>query len=163
MRAPLARMSSVLAIAACAIAVAASLSGCAGDGPQRPRPSEIPFVGGGRIILTADDCDKGANAYCALDLVFVNRRFGSSQALVVAERQYLLRHGWVAVPAQTGDELAADAPHNRFRITFASPLRDLKDIDLGWIKRPRSIQVALSRAVYEGSPAMSVNVVAGPS
>lgn len=148
---------------AVAVAVAVAVAGCAGDGPQRPSVRSVPFVAGGRVTVSAEDCDKGANAYCALDLVFVDRHFRSSQALAVGERRWLRHSGWIRVSAQTGDELAADSPRDQLRVTYASDTLDLKDIDLGWIKRPRPIALALSRAIYDGSPAISVNVVAGPS
>jgi hypothetical protein len=59
--------------------------------------------------------------------------------------------------------MAADSPGARLRVTFATALLDLKDIELGWIKRPRPISLALSRAIFDGEAAMSMNLVAGPA
>ena len=115
------------------------------------------------MVARAEACDAGANAYCALDVVLVNPRFKSAQELVTNERRWLRRNGWIRVSAQTGDELAADSPGNRIRVTYATAALDLKDIDLGWIKRPRAIALALSDAIYDGAPAISMNLVAGPS
>ncbi|HWF35504.1 MAG TPA: hypothetical protein VG295_09020 [Solirubrobacteraceae bacterium] len=156
-------VSRVFAGLVALLAVAVSVAGCGGDAPRRPALSAVPIVPGGRVVVRSSACDAGANAYCALDLVLVNRRFASSQELVANERQWLKEHGWIRVSAQTGDEQAADSPRDRFRVTYATAALDLKDIDLGWIKRPRPISLALSDALYDGSPTMSMNVVAGPS
>jgi hypothetical protein len=145
------------------LVVAAIVAGCGGDAPRRPNLSAVPLVPGGRVVVRANACDAGANAYCALDVVFVNPNFKSAQALVTNERRWLKRSGWIRVSAQTGDELAADSPTDRLRVTYATAALDLKDIDLGWIKRPRAISLALSDAIYDGAAAMSINVVAGPS
>jgi hypothetical protein len=115
------------------------------------------------VVVHADACDAGANAYCAVDAVFVDSRFSSAEALVTNERRWLKRHGWIKVSAQTGDELAADSPGDRLRVTYSTAALDLKDIDLGWIKRPRPIALALSDAIYDRSAAMSIMLVAGPS
>jgi len=140
-----------------------AVAGCGGGAPRRPNLSSVPLVPGGRVVVRANACDAGANAYCALDVVFVNPRFKSAQDLVMNERRWLKRSGWIRVSAQTGDELAADSPTDHLRVTYATAALDLKDIDLGWIKRPRPIALALSDSIYDGAPAMSLNVVAGPS
>jgi hypothetical protein len=145
------------------LAVAVTVAGCGGDAPRRPSLSSVPIVAGGQVVARAQACDAGANAYCALDVVLVNRRFKTAQDLVVGERRWLKRNGWIRVSAQTGDELAANSPGDRLRVTYATPALDLKDIDLGWIKRPRPIALALSDAILDGSPAMSLMLVAGPS
>ena len=146
-----------------AAAAVCALAGCAGDGPRHPNLSQIPLVPGVRVVASANVCDQGANAYCALDAVIVASRFKSSQELAAGERRWLKRSGWIRVSAQTGDELAADSPRDRFRLTYATAALDLRDIDLGWIKRPRPIALALARAIYDGSAALSLNVAAGPS
>jgi hypothetical protein len=145
------------------LAVGAALAACGGNAPRHPRLSAVPLVAGGHVVMSTNACDAGANAYCALDLVLVNPHFKSAQDLIMNERRWLKQHHWVPVSAQTGDEQAANSPGDRVRVTFATAALDLKDIDLGWIKRPRPIALALSRAIYDGAPAMSVNVVAGPS
>jgi hypothetical protein len=145
------------------LAVAATVAGCGGNAPRHPSLSSVPLVPGGRVVVSANACDAGANAYCALDVVLVNPSFKTAQDLVAHERRWLKRSGWIRVSAQTGDEQAANSPGNRLRVTYSTAALDLKDIDLGWIKRPRAISLALSDAIYDGSPAMSVNIVAGPS
>ena len=156
-------MSRPAAALAALLALAVVLAGCGGDAPRHPSLAAVPFVAGGRVVVSANACDAGANAYCALDLVLVNPRFKSAQSFVGSERRWLKHNRWLLVSAQTGDEQAADSPGGRVRVTFSTAALDLKDIDLGWIKRPRAIALALSRAIYDGAPAMSVNVVAGPS
>lgn len=145
------------------VAVAGSVAGCAGSGPRRPALGSVPLVAGGQVVARATRCDKGANAFCALDVVLVNRGYSSAQRLVAGERRWLIRHGWLRVPAQTGDEQAADSPGDRVRVTYTTAALDLKDIDLGWIKRPQAIALALSRSIYDGTAAISMMLVAGPS
>ena len=145
------------------VALAASVSACGGDAPRHPILSSVPLVSGGQVVARANACDVGANAYCALDVVVVDPRVKSAQQLVTDERQWLKRNRWIRVSAQTGDEQAADSPGDHLRVTYSTAALDLKDIDLGWIKRPRPIALALSDAIYRGSAAMSINIVAGPS
>lgn len=157
------RVSRLTAALPALLAVAVAVAGCGGNGPRRPVLGSVPLVAGGQVVVRADACDAGANAYCALDVVFVDPRFRSAEALVTGERKWLKRHGWIKVSAQTGDELAADSPGDRLRVTYTTAALDLKDIDLGWIKRPRPIGLALSDAIYDRSAAMSMMVVAGPA
>jgi hypothetical protein len=154
---------SRLAVALLALpAVTVAVAGC-GGAPRRPTLSSVPLVSGGRVVARADACDAGANAYCALDVVFVDPRYKSAQQLVTNEQRWLKRNRWIGVSAQTGDEQAADSPGGRLRVTYSTAALDLKDIDLGWIKRPRAIGLALSDAIYDRSAAMSIMLVAGPS
>jgi hypothetical protein len=161
-RAAVSRPAAAIAAVAVAVAVVAMVAGC-GGGPRRPALSSVPLVAGATVVAHGYSCDVGANAYCALDVVLVNRDYASAARLVAQERRRLKRDGWLRVPAQTGDELAADSPGDRVRVTYTTAALDLKDIDLGWIKRPRAIALALSRAIYAGSAAMSMMLVAGPS
>jgi hypothetical protein len=154
------RLAKGLVVAA---AVVVAVAGCGGDGPRHPSLSSVPVVAGGQVVARADTCDAGANAYCALDVVLVDHGYTSAQQLVADERRRLKQHGWIRVPGQTGDELAADSPGDRVRVTYTTAALDLKDIDLGWIKRPRVIALALSHAIYDGSAAMSMMLVAGPT
>jgi len=145
------------------VAVAVAVAGCGGDGPRRPALSSVPLVPGARVVERTYACDLGADPYCALDVVLANHDYSSAQDLVAVERRWLKRKGWLRVPAQTGDELAADSPGDRVRVTYTTAALDLKDIDLGWIKRPHVITLALSRAIYDGSAAMSMMLEAGPT
>ena len=142
-----------------AIAIAVVLAGC-GAGPRRPTLGSVPLVAGGKVVARANACDAGADAYCALDVVLVDPHYATAQDLVTGEVRQLKRSGWLRVSAQTGDELAADSPNGRLRVTYATPVLDLRDIDLGWIKRPSVISLALSDTIYDRAAAMSMMVVA---
>ena len=48
-------------------------------------------------------------------------------------------------------------------MTYATAYGDLKGIDLGWIKRSRTITLALSRALFDRASAMSVMLEVGSS
>ena len=147
-----------------AIAVGVALAGCgASGGPRRPARSSVPLVAGGQVVARVNSCDAGADAYCALDFVVVDSHYRSAQDLLTGEHRWLKRSGWTGVSAQTGDEQAADSPGDRLRVTYATAALDLKDIDLGWIKRPHVIALALSHALYDGSATVSMMLVAGPS
>jgi hypothetical protein len=105
-------------------------------------------------------CDPGANRYCALQLVVVGP-YGSSEDLLTSERKYLQSLGWGLVNAQTGDEHAAESPGHRFHIVLATAALDLKDWDLGWIKRSRTIARALSQTMIHRQSALSVMLESG--
>ena len=109
------------------------------------------------------ECDKGANAFCAIELVVVDPSFTSSADLVKEERNRLRRSGWTGVAPDDGQQRAAESPGQKLRITYATAAADLLGIDLGWIKRPHPITVRLARAMFERSPAMSVLLEAGPA
>src|ERR1700743_2391894 len=125
-----ASVSRPKAALAALVAVALALAGCGGTVTPHPPLRSATLVSGGHVAARANACDAGANAYCALDVVFVDPRFASAQALVTNERQWLKRNGWIKVSAQTGDEVAADSPGDRLRVTYATASLDLKDIDL---------------------------------
>ena len=96
-------------------------------------------------------------------LVVVGRRFKSSVELVKDERRRLKQSGWKAVAPDDGQQRAAESPGQKLRITYATALADLEGIDLGWIKRPRTITLGLARAMFDQAPAMSVLLEAGPA
>src|SRR5207248_4580346 len=59
-----------------------TLTGCGQGTAQRaPDLRRLPLVDGARIVAQAQRCDRGANAFCAVQLVIVNRRFRSSTDL----------------------------------------------------------------------------------
>jgi hypothetical protein len=128
-----------------------------------PTLAQVPLVGGAKIVEQVQQCDKGANAYCSLQLVAVNPRFRSAQEFADAERDLVKRKGWSETDAETGDEQAAESPGHTLRVTFATAYGDLKGIDVGWIHRSRKIAYALSRALFARSPAISVELDRGSS
>jgi hypothetical protein len=119
------------------------------------------MLDGGRIVARVKNCDKGANAYCGWQLVVVDPRYRTSADLVVAEHDRLRRLGWTGADAETGDEHAADSPGHKLRVTYATAYGELKDIDLGWVKRDKAIGLALSRTLFDRSSAMSIMLELG--
>ncbi len=134
-----------------------ALSGC-GPGSSRSVPdlAQLPLVSGTSIVAQARQCDKGKAAYCAVEIVLVGRLYKSSQDLLGVERERLVTLGWMREGADTGNEHAADSPGHKLRVTYATAIGDLTGIDLGWIKRPRRITLALSRAVFQRTAALSM-------
>jgi hypothetical protein len=144
-------------------ALVAGLAGCGQTvGTRSPMLSQLPLVNGARIVARVDQCDRGASAFCAIELVVVSSRFRSSVDLVKQERNRLRRSGWTGVAPDDGQQRAAESPGQKLRITYATAEADLWGIDLGWIKRPQKITIGLSRTMFARSPAMSVLLEAGP-
>ena len=151
-------LALVAALTGCALA----LSACGGSSQSSPLSiGQLPLINGATIVAQASQCDRGANAYCAIEAVIVDPRAGSSGALVVAERRRLRRLGWSGSAGDNGDEQAAESPGHKLRVTYATAAGDLIGWDLGWIKRPRPIALTLSHLMFERTPAMSVMLEAG--
>jgi hypothetical protein len=148
-------------IAGLALALILTVAGC-GQSPSSRSPSlgHVPLVPRTRVFAHVTRCDPGANRYCALQLVVVGP-YGSSEDLLTSERKYLQSLGWGLVNAQTGDEHAAESPGHRFHIVLATAALDLKDWDLGWIKRSRTIARALSQTMIHRQSALSVMLESG--
>lgn len=121
----------------------------------------LPLVDGARVVAQATQCDRGANAFCTVQAVVVGQRFPSSGALVASERRRLVKLGWSSMAGDDGNERAAESPGHKLRVTYATAAGDLIGVDEGWIKRPRSITMALDRAYIKGTPTMSVMLEAG--
>jgi len=145
-------------------ALVCGLAGCGNGGPRTPlEASALPFVGGARVIAQARECDRGANAFCALELVAVDSRYETSDDFLVAEREYLHALGWSLAGAQAGGEAGAQSPGNRLRLTYSTASSDLQQIELGLIGRAQTIEVALSRTLFDRTPAMSLMLEEGSS
>jgi len=136
------------------VAVAAGCGSSAAPGV--PDVAKLPLVDGAAVVARAQQCDKGAGAYCAVQLVVVDHRFRSSLDLMKSERVMLQGLGWSITDGDTGNEHAADSPGHRLRVTYATADGDLRGIVLGWIVRARPITLALSRAMFARSPAISM-------
>jgi hypothetical protein len=119
-------------------------------------------VSGASVVARVNECDRGASAFCAIELVVAGPRFRSSIDLVKGERNRLKRSGWTGVAPDDGQQRAAESPGLKLRITYATAQADLEGIDLGWIKRPRTITLGLARTMFDRSPAMSILLEAGP-
>jgi len=118
-------------------------------------------VQGARVASERRQCDQGSNAFCAVEAVIVDPRFGSSGALLAAEQHRLRSLGWSATAGDNGKEHAAESPGRELRVTYATAAGDLLGSDEGWIKRPRPIVLTLSRVMFARTPAMSVMLEAG--
>jgi hypothetical protein len=106
-------------------------------------------------------CDLGSNAYCAIELVVVDPAWRDAGSLVVVEKRALARKGWTADHASLGNEDAAESPGDKLRVTYATADADLRNIELGWIKRPHAISMALSRTLFDERAAMSMELEIG--
>jgi hypothetical protein len=144
------------------LATGIAIAGCGQSAARRtPDLAKVPLVSGSRISTEVKRCDKGANAFCAYELVVSAPRYTSSDKLVKDEHRLLKSQGWSGADGETGDQHAADSPGHKVRVTYATALGDLKGIDLGWIKRSRKVTLALSRALFEHQAAMSMLVEVG--
>jgi hypothetical protein len=113
------------------------------------------------VIAQVRSCDRGASAYCAIELVVVDRHYVTSAGLVAGEHAQLRRHGWSGASSDTTGEHAADSPGHKLRVTYATADGDLLGIDQGWIKRSRVTALALSRTLFQRASAMSVMLELG--
>jgi hypothetical protein len=150
-----------LALAALAVA----LAGCGGTGGSQSSLDikRVPLVSGASVVAQARQCDRGTNAFCAVEAVIVDPRFRSSGALVAGEHRQLRKLGWSSMAGDDGDERAAESPGQKLRITYATAANDLIGIDEQWIKRPRNITLTLSQVMFSRTPAMSVMLEVGPT
>lgn len=145
-------------------ALAIAVAGCGQSSNSKDASlAQLPLVPGAKIVRQVKQCDRGANAFCSLNIVIVDPLYHSSLSLLKAEHTWVHAAGWNGVGGDTDDEKAAESPTHKLRVTYATASGDLKDIDLALIKRPRPIALALSRAMFDRSPAMSVLLEAGSS
>jgi hypothetical protein len=145
------------------LAVAAlALAGCS-SGRHVPSLGGLPLAGGSRVIVQTKMCNPGANAYCADELVVVNGQFRTSNDFLDTERAILHKLGWTGQYAPNGNEHSDDSPGHKLRVIFATAQGDLIGIDLGWIKRSRSVALALSHAILGRQPTLSMLLLAGAS
>lgn len=124
---------------------------------------QLPLVAGARVIAQTRQCDTGKNAFCAIQAVIVDRRYNSSGAFVEGEQEHLHSLGWTASAGDDGDEVAADGPGHKLRVTYATAIDDMIGLDEKWIKRPWPIWASLSQTLFNRIPAMSILLEAGPT
>ncbi|MGH2869600.1 MAG: hypothetical protein ACRDNK_18795 [Solirubrobacteraceae bacterium] len=151
---------------ACALAAAVTLllAGCGSAASGRtPPPASVPLTSGAQVLASVRRCDRGANAFCAVQMVIADSHYRNSTELLIGERHYLQGLGWTVSNADTGDEHAADSPGHTLRLTYATAALDLKDVDLGWVQRAGSIAHALSRAMFARQSALSLMLETGSS
>lgn len=147
-----------------ALASLAVIAGCGSSGADHiPDTNALPLVSGATVVARVGQCDPGANAYCAIELVVVDQRYHSSMDLLQSEKRTLKSLGWTGTGGDASQERAADSPGHKLRVTYATAQDELLDNELGWIQRPRTIALALSRTVFDRSPALAVMLEAGAS
>jgi hypothetical protein len=142
--------------------VVLALAGCGGSGNNRtPNLARLPLAPGTQILARVRQCDPGSHAYCAIELVVVDPAWRDAGSLVVVEKRTLARKGWTADHSSLGNEDAAESPGDKLRITYATADADLRNIELGWIKRSHAVSVALSRTLFDDRAAMSMELEIG--
>jgi hypothetical protein len=140
------------------------IAGCGSGGASGPLSlSQLPLIPGASVMTQARECDRGANAFCAIQAVIIDKRAHSSGALVANEHRQLHSLGWTMSAGDDGDEVAADSPGHKLRVTYATAMDDLIGIDEKWIKRPGSIGLGLAQTMFTQTPAMSVMLEVGPT
>jgi hypothetical protein len=145
-------------------AAALALAGCGqSSSASPPQLSSIPLARGAKVVAQNRRCDRGANSYCAVQLVIVGGRYRTSTRLLTEEQNHLASQGWTQTDGDAGDEAAADSPGHKLRLTYATASDDLKGVDLGWIKRSPRITMALSRVMFDRAPALSLMLENGSS
>jgi hypothetical protein len=144
------------------LVTAVAVAGCS-HGHRVPALSGLPLAPASHVVLQAKICNPGANAYCADELVVTNSQFHSSQDFLDTERAILHKLGWTGQYAPNGNEHSDDSPGHKLRVIFATAQGDLIGIDLGWIKRSRSIGLALAHAMIKRQATLSMLLLAGAS
>jgi hypothetical protein len=145
-----------------ALLAATAITACGSSAaPTVPDAIRVPLLPGSRVTTQVRDCDTGANAFCALELVVVNPSYGSSLDLLKAEQIYLKTSGWFKTGGDNGLQTGEDSPDHKLRLTYTTAQDDLQGIVLGWIKRPHEFALALSNVMFARSSALSMMVEAG--
>ena len=142
-----------------------ALAGCGSGGAAGPLSlSNLPLIPGASIVAQTRLCDRGANAFCTIEAVIVDKQAHSSGGLVANEHEHLHSLGWTTSAGDDGDEVAADSPGHKLRVTYATALDDLIGLDEKWIKsRPWPIWASLVQTMFSRTPAMSIMLEAGPT
>jgi len=146
------------------LAAALALGGCGQDASSHsPTLAGVPLAKGTRVLAHVRRCDRGANPYCAVQLVVVGDRYPSSMSLMSGESRHLKSLGWAQSSGDTGDEQAAESPGHQLRLTYATAAEDLQGVDLGWIQRSPLIAHTLSRVMFDRVSALSLMLETGSS
>lgn len=139
--------------------------GCGQTADHRPslQAGAVPLVGGAHVVARVRSCDRGGNAYCALQLVVVSRGFRSSTDLLAGEARRLRGLGWTSTIGDTPQERSADSPGHRLRLSYALASDDLRSWDQGTLKRRPGIARALAYAMFRRAPTLSLMLQTGSS
>jgi len=143
-------------------AVASVLAACGPNtGAGSPALSTVPLAPHSHVALRIRACNKGADAFCALELVLVGHGYTTSNALLDSEASLLARLHWRQAHADTGLERAANSPGGGLRLTYATARGELQSIGLGWSKRAPALAVALAHTMFDNVPALALLVEVG--
>jgi hypothetical protein len=155
------RTQALLAMILGALAIA----GCGQSSTHRRplRVGSVPLVKGARVVAQARSCDRGAHAYCSLQLVVVGSGFPSGTDLLNAEEARLQTLGWTSTQGDTPKERSADSPGHRVRLSLALAEDDLLSWDQTQTRRRPPIARALAHTMFERTPALSLMLVTGSS
>ena len=147
-----------------ALAPAGGLAGC-GVGASAPAVgvTQIPLPPHTFITARVHSCDRGANPYCAEQVVVQGPAYGSSADLLITERHLLDHRGWSSAAGADGMEKGEDSPGHELRLIYATAYGDLLGIDSSWVKRSPPIARALAAAMFDRRPALSIMLVRGSS
>jgi hypothetical protein len=145
-----------------AVAIVVATTGRGGT-PRAIGLKDIPTVPGARVMTRVRSCDRGVHPYCALQVIMVGGRYGTSLALRQAYEARLLKLGWTTTKGPDGNETAADSPAHELRLTFATAYEDLLGVDSNWIQRTAEVTHALSTTMFDRAPALSVMLLRGAS
>jgi hypothetical protein len=141
-----------------------ALTACGGTSNRRDLGlTNVPLPPGATVAASVHVCDRGANAYCAEQLVVVGTQYPTSADLLNTENHHLRKLGWTVSRGQTGKQLAAESPGHELRITYNTAYNDLLALDSGWIQRSAPIGRALSSALFARSSAISLMLLRGSS
>lgn len=121
-----------------------------------PDVTHVPLVSGARVVARSQQCDPGASAYCAVEVVVYAQGYRNSDDFLLSERAALHAHGWTGANGDTGTESAADSPGHKLHLTYATAGGDLQGLIFHWIRRPWPIWSALSSSIFDHSPALSL-------
>jgi len=141
------------------LALTLVLSACGGSGSKSqhlPEVAHVPLVRGAHVVARSQQCDPGANAYCAIQLVVLNRNYRTSNDFLLSERHFLHSHGWTGANGDVGPESAADSPGHKLHLTYAAAGDELSSLEFHWIQRPWPIWSALSNSIWDQTPALSL-------
>jgi hypothetical protein len=153
------RILSLPALAGCL-----ALAGCGhGGNPRSVGVTDIPLPDNTTVAAQVRSCDRGANAYCAIELVVVGSAYNDSAALQASETEKLKRLGWSEGNGPDGPERSADSPGHELRLSYATAYGDLLGIDSSWIQRAPPIGRALSKVMFDRAPALSLMLQRGSS
>ena len=151
-------------LAALAAAAAVCLAGCGqGSTPAVASLRQVPLAPGTKIVWQARQCDQGSNAYCSLQFVVVGPGYASSAALRDAQRDTLRKAGWTEARGDTDAERSATSPGGKLRMTLATAFNDLLSSEEGTIERAPGVMRALSRQLFNRTPALSATLETGSS